>query len=64
MKSKKITVCIVNSKDNTISEQVDLNVPDIFNVYEVCDACKEIKDNPTLCSNCIVCLLQSEKYII
>jgi hypothetical protein len=31
---------------------------------EVCDACKEIKDNPTLCSNCIVCLLQSEKYFI
>jgi hypothetical protein len=64
MKSKKITVCIVNSKDNTVSEQVDLNVPDIFNVYEICDACNEVKNNSKLCNNCIVRLLQSEKYII
>ncbi len=62
MKDEKITVCIVNKEKKIVIDQIDKNVPDIFNIYEVCDTCQEADD--LICETCIVRLLQSEKYFV
>jgi hypothetical protein len=63
MKKDKITICINNPNTKNIIDQIDANVPDIFNVFDVCDLCNEYKNNDIICENCIVNILQHEKYI-
>ena len=59
MKKYKIAVAIIDHKLNEVVDQIDYDVPDIFNTYDVCDECKE----RTKCNNCIVQLLQSDGYV-
>ncbi len=60
MKKNKIIICVYNPETKNVTDQIDRNVPDIFNVYDVCDLCEE---EQTECENCIVKILQNEKYI-
>jgi hypothetical protein len=60
MKKDKITVAIYDRETKTILDQVDFSVPDIFNIFDVCDLCNE----KTKCQECIVNLLQMEGYFV
>jgi len=59
MKSK-ITVCICDPKTKTVLRQIDKEVPDIFNVFDVCELC----DEQDKCKDCIVGTLQMQEFTI
>ena len=60
MKEDKIAVAIYNCETKEVINQVDFDVPNIFNIFDVCDIC----DEQTKCANCLVNVLQMEKYFI
>jgi hypothetical protein len=60
MKKDKIAVAIYDRETKTILDQKDFNVPDIFNIIDVCDICNE----KTKYQECIVNLLQMEGYFV
>jgi len=60
MKKNKIAVAIYDCNTNDVVDQKDYNVPDIFNVFDVCDFCEE----STNCKGCIVGALQTDSYFV
>jgi hypothetical protein len=63
LKKDKITICITDPNTNNVIDQIDTDVPDMFNTFDVCDLCNEHEDDDSICENCIVNILQREKYI-
>jgi hypothetical protein len=63
LKKDKITICITDPNTNNVIDQIDTDVPDMFNIFDVCDLCNEHEDDDSICENCIVNILQREKYI-
>jgi hypothetical protein len=63
LKKDKITICITDQNTNNVIDQIDTDVPDMFNIFDVCDLCNEYEDDDSICENCIVNILQREKYI-
>jgi hypothetical protein len=63
LKKDKITICVSDSNTKNIIDQIDVDVPDMFNVFDICEfLCTEKKDDD-ICENCIVNILQHERYI-
>jgi hypothetical protein len=63
MKKEKIAVAIYDRETKAVVTQRDFDVPDIFNVFDVCGICWK-QHEPGKCNNCIVGALQMDAYFI
>jgi len=62
MKENKIKICVHDINTNVEIEKVFKNVPDLFNIYDICNyLCTENPSNN--CEDCIVKMLIMDKYV-